>query len=232
MTTLLWGSKQVKERLIDKSEEYFLSKLENSLSVLFLRFARPVAEVLIRAPLNSDARDKIAKSLGVDIEIVDNYYTGEEAAFQILKRYAKYGYKLLYNPSTRQQVLGITGIAAPIINVATQIVIDVSSEFKSPQDDVIFEVENDINAFEEYLGAAIFEAAGFESYCVQELKGLIDSFREKQGTWMGVALNEWLQENPLLLAEIPPELRSQESNLEISDRLRQLSTALKISITY
>ncbi|MEH2024526.1 hypothetical protein [Nostoc sp.] len=102
----------------------------------------------------------------------------------------------------------------------------------SPQDDVTFEVENDINAFEEYLRAAIFEAAGFESYCIQELKGLIDSFREKQGTWTGIAHNEWLQENPLLLAEIPPELRSQESNLEVSDRLRQLSTVLKISITY
>ncbi|MEH1920711.1 dynamin family protein [Nostoc sp.] len=227
MTSLLWGSKQVKERLIDKSEEYFLSKLENSLSVLFLRFARPVAEVLIRAPLNSDARDKIAKSLGVDIEIVDNYYMGEEVAFQVLKRYAKYGYKLLYNPETRQQILGLTGVAAPIINVFTQTTIDIFSEFKSPQDDVIFEVENDINAFEEYLYAAIFEAAGFQSYCIQELKGLIDSFREKQGTWTGIAHNEWLQENPLLLAEIPPELRSQESNLEVSDRLRQLSTALK-----
>ncbi|WP_244918130.1 hypothetical protein [Nostoc linckia] len=177
--------------------------------------------------INSDARDKIAKSLGVDIEIVDNYYTGEEAAFRVLKRYAKYGYKLLYHPETRQQILGVTGVAAPIINVATQIAIDISSEFQSPQDDVIFEVENDINAFEEYLRAAIFEAAGFESYCIQELKGLIDSFREKQGTWTGIALNEWLQENPLLLAEIPPQLRSQESNLEVSDRLRQLSTALK-----
>jgi len=219
MTHLLWGSNQVKERLIDKSEEHFLSKLENSLSVLFLRFARPVAEVLIRAPLHSDARDKIAKSLGVDIEIVDNYYTGEEAAFKVLKRYAKYGYKLLYNLETRQQVLGITGVAVSNINAA--------SEFKALQDDVIFEVENDINAFEEYLCAAIFEAAGFESYCIQELKGLIDSFREKQGTWAGVALNEWLQGNPLLLAEIPLELRSQESNLEVSERLRQLSTALK-----
>jgi hypothetical protein len=227
MTNLLWGSNQVKERLIDKSEEYFLSKLENSLSVLFLRFARPVAEVLIRAPLNSDIRDKIAKSLGVDIEIVDNYYTGEEVAFKVLKRYAKYGYQLLYNPETRRQVLGVTGVVAPIINVAIQSAIDVATSFKSPQDDVIFEVENDINAFEEYLRAAIFEAAGFESYCIQELKGLIDSFREKQGTWTGVALNEWLQGNPLLLAEIPPELRSQESNLEVSDRLRQLSTALK-----
>ncbi|MBD2206768.1 dynamin family protein [Calothrix sp. FACHB-1219] len=219
MTNLLWGSSQVKERLIDKSEEYFLSKLENSLSVLFLRFARPVAEVLIRAPLNSDARDKIAKSLGVDIEIVDNYYTGEEAAFKVLKRYAKYGYQLLYNSVTRQQVLGVKEVPAAIINIV--------SELQSPQNDVIFEVENDINAFEEYLRAAIFEAAGFESYCIQELKGLIDNFREKQGTWTGIALNEWLQGNPLLLAEIPPELRSQESNLEVSERLRQLSTALK-----
>jgi hypothetical protein len=227
MTTLLWGSNQVKERLIEKSEEDFLSKLENSLSVLFLRFARPVAEVLIRAPLNSDARDKIAKSLGVDIEIVDNYYTGEEPAFQVLKRYVKYGYSLLYDRNVRQKVLGITGVIAPALDVATQIAIDVSNEFRDPQEDVVFEVENDINAFENYLCAAIFEAAGFEQYCIQELKGLIDSFREKQGTWMGIALNEWLQGNPFLLAEIPSQLRSQESNLEVSERLRQLSTALK-----
>lgn len=51
MTHLLWGSNQVKSRLIQNSEEYFLEKLENSLSVLFLRFARPVAECLIRCLL-------------------------------------------------------------------------------------------------------------------------------------------------------------------------------------
>ncbi|MFO0172527.1 MAG: hypothetical protein ACK51W_08595, partial [Aphanizomenon sp.] len=93
-----------------------------------------------------------------------------------------------------------------------------------------FEVENDINAFEEYLKFAIFNAASFESYCIQELKGLVDSFREKEGTWTGVALNEWLQGNPLLLAEIPNNLKSQESNLEVSERLRQLSIALKSNI--
>jgi len=227
MTTLLWGSNKVKEILIEKSDEYFLFKLENSLSVLFLRFARPVAEVLIRAPINSDARGKIAKSLGADIEIVDNYYMGEEPAFQVLKRYAKYGYNLLYNQEIRQQILGLTVVASPIIDVATKVAINVANEFKSPHDDVTFEVENDINAFAEYLRAAIFEAAGFESYYIQELKGLIDSFREQQSTWMGIAQNEWLQGNPLLLAELPQELRSQESNLEVSERLRQLSTALK-----
>ena len=222
MTSLLWGSDQVKARLIENSEDYFLAKLENSLSVLFLRFARPVAEALIRGPVNSDTRNKIIKSLGVDIEIVDNYYSGKEPAYSLLKRYVKYGADLLFNLEVRQQVLGITGIVTGIATAA------INNEI--PQQAVIFEVENDINAFEEYLKFAIFNAASFESYCIQELKGLVDSFREKEGTWTGVALNEWLQGNPLLLAEIPNNLKSQQSNLEVSERLRQLSIALKSNI--
>jgi hypothetical protein len=222
MTSLLWGSDQVKARLIENSEDYFLAKLENSLSVLFLRFARPVAEALIRGPVNSDTRNKIIKSLGVDIEIVDNYYSGKEPAYSLLKRYVKYGADLLFNLEVRQQVLGITGIVTGIATTA------INNEI--PQQSVIFEVENDINAFEEYLKFAIFNAASFESYCIQELKGLVDSFREKEGTWTGVALNEWLQGNPLLLAEIPNNLKSQQSNLEVSERLRQLSIALKSNI--
>jgi len=220
MTSLLWESNQVKFRLIESSEEYFLAKLENSLSVLFLRFARPVAEALIRGPVNSDTRNKIIKSLGVDIEIVDNYYSGEEAAFKILKKYVKYGSDLLFNPELRQQVLGVAGVATAI---------DVSKDLKHSQEAVVFEVENDINAFEEYLRYAIFGASGFESYCIQELKGLVDSFRDKEGTWTGVALNEWLQGNSILFAEIPDNLKSEESNLEVSERLRQLSIALKRS---
>lgn len=219
MTSLLWGSDQVKARLIENSEDYFLAKLENSLSVLFLRFARPVAEALIRGPVNSDTRNKIIKGLGVDIEIVDNYYSGKEPAYSLLKRYVKYGADLLFNLEVRQQVLGITGTVTGIATAA------INNEI--PQQAVIFEVENDINAFEEYLKFAIFNAASFESYCIQELKGLVDSFREKEGTWTGVALNEWLQGNPLLLAEIPNNLKSQASNLEVSERLRQLSIALK-----
>lgn len=227
ITDLLWGSSLVKNRLIEKSEAEFLAKLETGLSVLFLRFARPVAEVLIRAPLDSDARDKISKSIGVDIELIDNYYIGEEPAFKVLKKYAKYGYKLLYNPDTRKQILGITGNAAPILNFATEVAIDVSQKFTSPEDDVIFEVENDINALAEYLCAGIFHAAGFESYCIQELKDLIDSFRDKKGTWDGEALNQWERGNLQLLKELPVELRSQEYSLEVSERLRLLATALK-----
>jgi hypothetical protein len=231
MSSLLWGSSQVKERLIGYSEQEFLTRLENSLSVLFLRFARPVAEALIRGPVNSDTRSQIVKSLGVDVELIDNYYQGDEPAFRVLKKYVKYGSDLLFNPNLRQQVLGVTEIAKNVIGMTVDTVgvnwIDLADQLTPPREVVTFEVTNDINAFEEYLRHGIFEAAGFESYCIQELRGLVDIFREKEGTWAGVAQNEWYKENPQLVAELPANLKSQEFNLEVSERLRQLAIALK-----
>jgi hypothetical protein len=227
MSSLLWGSSQVKERLIGYSEDEFLIRLENSLSVLFLRFARPVAEALIRGPVNSDTRTQIVKSLGADVELIDNYYQGDEPAFRVLKKYVKYGSDLLFNRDLRQQVLGVTGIAEEVIGMTIDKVIDLADQLTPPREFVTFEATNDINAFEEYLRNGIFEAAGFESYCIQELRGLVDLFREKEGTWAGVAQNEWYKENPQLLAELPANLKSQEFNLEVSERLRQLSIALK-----
>ena len=226
MTDLMWGSPHVKERLIESNEDVFLQKLENSLSVLFLRFARPVAEALIRGPLDSETRTDIVKSIGVDIEIVDNYYQGDEPAFKVLKRYVKYGSELLFNPVLRQQILGVAEIVTQAAEAASQKIDEAAENQRSSQESVVFEVENDISALEEYLRSAIFDAAGFESYCIQELKGLLDKFREKEGTWSGVAINEWLQENPALLSEVPSNLKSKELNLEVSERLRQLSIAL------
>ncbi|MDB9388710.1 dynamin family protein [Microcystis aeruginosa] len=231
MSSLLWGSSQVKERLIGYSEQEFLTRLENSLSVLFLRFARPLAEALIRGPVNSDTRSQIVKSLGVDVELIDNYYQGDEPAFRVLKKYVKYGSDLLFDPNLRQQVLGVTEIAKNVIGMTVDTVgvnwIDLADQLTPPREVVTFEVTNDINAFEEYLRHGIFEAAGFESYCIQELRGLVDIFREKEGTWAGVAQNEWYKENPQLVAELPANLKSQEFNLEVSERLRQLAIALK-----
>jgi GTPase Era involved in 16S rRNA processing len=221
MTGLLWGSPQVKASLIENSDQYFLVKLENSLSVLFLRFARPVAKALIQGPVNSDTREEIVRSLGVDIELVDNYYSGEEPAFRVLKRYVKYGSALLFDAGLRQNILGVADNASSNSDHSE------ASNPRSPQASVVFEVETDLDAFEQYLCHAIFDAAGFEAYCIQELQGLVDSFRDKGGTWAGVAINEWLQENPLLLAELPSDLRPKELNVEVSDRLRQLATALR-----
>jgi len=58
------------------------------------------------------------------------------------------------------------------------------------------------------------------------IKRISRFFLKKNGTWTGVAQNEWYKENPQLLAELPANLKSQEFNLEVSDRLQQLSIAL------
>ena len=229
MTNLLWGSRKVKERLIGHSEDEFLARLENSLSVLFLRFSRPIAEALIRGPVKSDTRIQLVKSLGPDIELIDNYYQGNEPAFSVLRKYAKYGSDLLFNATLRQEVLGVADIATEVVGITIDKVIDLADDLAPPREVVTFEVVNDINAFEEYLCNGFFDAAGFESYFIQELRNLVDLFQDKQGTWAGVAASEWEQENPRLLNELPENLKSQEFNLEVSERLRQLSIALKRS---
>ncbi|WP_460194817.1 dynamin family protein [Thermosynechococcus sp. FA-CM-4201] len=221
MTSLLWGSSLVHDRLIGSSGNLFAFKLENSLSVLFLRFARPVAEAIIRGPVNSDTRNEVVKNLGVDVEIVDNYYNGKEPAFQVLRRYVRYGSKLLFDSGLRREVLGVS---QPTTLEDFQ---PLACEPQSPEEVVTFEVLCDIKAFKEFLLSAIFDAAGFESYCIQELKGLVDQFRDMEGTWAGVALNEWLQGNPALLSEVPNSLKSLEINLEVSERLRQLVSSLQ-----
>ena len=214
MTSSLYDSEEVKNRLIANTDEY-VEALNRSLSVLFLRFARPMVESLVRAPVGSEMRQNIVKNIGVDIDILDNYYEGEESAFSCLKRYIKYGRDLLYDRSIREKILGI---AEPIVEA---FIIE-----PTPEAAVIAEVEADLMAVETYLRSAIFEAAGFQQYCLQELDRLRDMFINSEATWSGVVQNEWLENNPKLLAALPAQLRSHEVDLEVSDRLRQLSIAL------
>ena len=215
LTTLLWDSPEVKERLIGDTEQ-FLEILRRSLTALFLRFARPVADSLIPGPLDSETRKRIVKRLGVDIEIVDNYYRGEEKAFAVLKRYVNRGSKLLYDPNLRYEVLGVREVSE-----------DVPQQPNNSAEEVSLEIETDIKALRTYLRSAIFGAAGLEQFCLQELDDLRDRFIRYEAVWRGVAQNEWLEENSLLIAEIPDNLKAHEVNLEVSDRLRNLSTALK-----
>ena len=214
ISALMWNSPEVKLRLIEDVEDY-VEALNRSLSVLFLRFARPMVEALVRGPVDSEMRGNIVKRLGPDIEILDNYYSGESAEFKILKRFANYGMKLLYDLTIRERVLGIQ-----------EIVEQVAQSVLTPEQLLVREVEADLQAVEVYLKEAIFEAAGFRQYCSQELDRLRDKFISSKAVWNGVATNEWLGENPLLLSELPDNLKKLEVNLEVCDRLRQLTIAL------
>ncbi len=231
ISSLMWNSPQVKLRLIEDAEKY-VEALDRSLSVLFLRFARPMVEALVRSPVDSEMRSSIIKRLGPDIEILDNYYSGESPEFKTLKRFANYGMKLLYDLTIREKVLGVQQIAeivkmSEVVELAGQVIQPVLT----PEELLIREVEADLKAVEVYLKEAIFEAAGFRQYCSQELDRLRDKFINSQAVWNGVATNEWLGENPLLLSELPDNLKKLEVNLEVSDRLRQLTAALDKTVS-
>ena len=217
ISSLMWNSNEVKLRLIEDAEDY-VEDLNRSLRVLFLRFARPMVKALVLGPVDSQLRSSTIKRLGPDIEILDNYYSGERKEYRVLKQVANHGMKLLYNASVRERVLG-----SGIQEVIEKIVDSVST----PERLLIQEVEADLNAVEVYLKQAIFEAAGFKQYYDQEMERLRDKFINSKPAWNGVAMNEWVGENVQLLSELPDELRKHEVNLEVSDRLRQLTIALE-----
>lgn len=235
----LWGSKTVKTKLV-QNETNYVSLLEHSLNALFLRFARPVVELLVRAPVGSTTRKEARKKMGADIEIIDNYYSGGEPALERLCQYANHGVKLLTDESKRKEVLGtsanmvIESILAsnPFANIAISAVKSIANEVTetlvNEKDAMIAEVEADIRVLEHYLIYGIFDASGFSAFCQQELDNLRDSFLDVniRGYWTGVVQNEWQAGNVELLKELPINLQSFQFNTETSDRLKQLRVSL------
>jgi hypothetical protein len=235
----LWHSKAVKTKLVN-NDALYISLLEHSLNTLFLRFARPVVELLIRAPVGSQTRKEARKKMGADIEIIDNYYSGEEPALERLCQYANHGVSLLTDEQKRKDVLGVSANAVidsliasnPFVtialNAAKNVVHELNESMTNEQDTMIAEVEADIRVLEHYLIYGIFEASGFSAFCQQELDNLRDSFLDVDniGYWTGVVRNEWQAGNTALLQELPPLLQSLKFNIETSDRLKQLRMAL------
>ena len=240
----LWGSKTVKTKLVH-NETIYVSLLEHSLNTLFLRFVRPVVELLVRAPVGSTTRKEARKKMGADIEIIDNYYSGGEPALERLSRYANHGVKLLTDESKRKEVLGtsanmvIESIIAsnPFANIAISAVKSIANEVTetlvNEKDTMIAEVEADIRVLEHYLIYGIFDASGFSAFCQQELDNLRDSFLDVniRGYWAGVVQNEWGAGNVELLKELPINLQSFQFNTETSDRLKQLRVSLDAVIS-
>lgn len=236
MQHALWDSEEVERRLI-QDKPHYKENLERSFNTLFLRFARPIAEVLLRKPLGSAARHEIFKRLDADIEIIDNYIQTDEPAFKRVGRYARHGADLLVNPRLRSEVLGVSASAAKFVlrknflaNIALEAVETAMTNNKDQTADtldrLITEVESDLQALEQFLLQGVFDAAGFKAFREQELGQLRDDFLDKKSTWAGVVQNEWKRGNPSLLQELPTHLQGQKFDTAVSDKLRQLGIAL------
>jgi len=107
--TLMYGSNRVE---ISIASGYSAEKeyLEKSLQILFLRFARPLADVLVRAPIGSQTREFNVRQLGADIELFDLYLARRDdidPAFRQLKLMADHGSgNLLFDENIRNENIG------------------------------------------------------------------------------------------------------------------------------
>jgi hypothetical protein len=248
MRRLLWNSQDVERFLVDErgrpspalDQEY----LQNTLKVLFLRFARPVANALVRAPVGSDTRNDIIRDLGADIELLDGYLPVEiDPALRQLRRFAKNGIDLLLNPQVRELVLGPVPAALPLKRLNSVITalqragdgagsLPSATETLNRQRAVIREVVGDVEALQVFLLEAVFEASGFRSFCLVELQRLRDCFSSNGPQWSNLVRDEWQTGNPLLMNHLPPNLQTLETDTVVSDRLRNLAEALaKVDFT-
>jgi hypothetical protein len=241
MAKRLFGARGVRDRVLE-SEEKFQRKVLHGIEALFLRFARPVTDVLVRYPKGSVGRRSHIEQTSIDLDTIDNYVTDVDPAHKNLRKFARYGIDLLNNPVVRTAVLGIAGgtVGAAIKGVVTaggamaaapdreDIAAARARNTAATPEEVIAEVEGDLAAVEVYLTHGIFAAAGIGAYREQELLHLLYEFVRlgDAGVWSAVMDNEQQRGNHLLLGALPIELKDRAFNAEVSERLHQLRLAL------
>ncbi len=231
MTQQLWGSSFVEQQIVGDFKS-FEDRLRSSLKALFLRFVRPVAEALIRGPLDTELRRALIGALERDIDTMDIYFpeSGEEI-YRIFKRYLRYGVRLLTDEPTIKKELQNKEPPAALMKALQEASGQVAGSTSDLQlkRDLIQQVESDILALEYYLLHSLFVASGFQAFCVQEMENLRDQFyeMEEKDVWNHIAAEEFSRGNPLLLKELPPHIRPQELQTVVSDHLRQLGISLR-----
>lgn len=222
---LLWGSEIVEVELMGDIQQ-FNRRITHGLETLFLRFSIPIIDVFIQHPLATESRKKLIKNSLIDLDIVDQYYDGEEPALEQIKLSAKYSRFLMRNPLLRQAVLRI-----PVEKLSGN-----ASDFRKNDypkmaktvEEVIEEVEGDLDLVERYLIESIFSASGLTGYFRQELSRLRDRFMSPHLEDAARAIMDGLyhDRDPLLMNELPAELRITGINIEVSNALKELRTAL------
>lgn len=223
MSDLLWDSKEVARRLLDE-RPHLQQELEGKLRTLFLRFARPLVSIIVKSPLASVNREALLKKLGVDVELLDNYYPDKgEPAYRQLKLWARYGARLLSDKALRERILGVV---EPRDKSPKPQSAEKPTESRT-NEEVLKEVQADLEAVRVYLLDAVYPAAGFEAFYEEELRGLCEWFVFEKAAWAGVARNEYFAGNPRLLEKLPPHLRQLSYDTEVSERLRQLRISLE-----
>ncbi len=200
---LLWDTDDIRKTLlhshIDESIEQ--ARIRHGFQVLFLRFGRVAVEAFIAKPLQ--ARERLLSERAAEIKTLEAFYQGPDNAKHEggLTHYLRYGLwnvlKAVAAPAparTSTRTNGPKNVAQELVNTATEALKKTVEEpEKAPEpatfDEVVDEINEDLAALQDYLKNSVFYAAGFITYCNQELERIRNRFKEMEDNdrqWIGI----------------------------------------------
>ena len=234
---LLWETEEVRKTLLHTDESIEQARIRHGFQVLFLRFGRVAVEAFIAKPLQ--ARERLLNERSAEIKTLEAFYQGPDANKQDVTHYLRYGLwanKSLIPPAVGRTVK--TAIKAAISpDVANSSTDQVNPARKISEDheklpepnnfeQVVEEINGDLAALKDYLKNSVFYAAGFVTYCNQELERIRNRFKEMEDNdrqWIGLIRTAVKYErNPNIPYNIAHSRRDFRMRREIAMELKEV----------
>ena len=228
---LLWETEEVRRTLLHShlDEGIEQARIRHGFQVLFLRFGRVAVEAFIAKPLQ--ARDRLLSERAAEIKTLEAFYNGADKTKQEggLTHYLRYGLWAVLNktvPAGRSRNAA-KAVADAIITEATTPTKEIEKATE-PQnfEEVVAEINGDLAALQDYLKNSVFYAAGFITYCNQELERIRNRFKEMEDNerqWIGIIRTAVKYErNPLIPYNIAHTRRDFQIRRELALELKEV----------
>lgn len=236
---LLWNTEEVRRTLLHSHADESLeqARIRHGFQVLFLRFSRVAVETFIAKPLQ--ARERLLSERAAEIKTLEAFYQGIDKAKQEggLTHYLRYGLweKLVSPPATTRNKNkaanaqeAVAAIMPEVVSIAKKVMEEQQEKAPEPNnfDAVVAEINGDLAALEDYLKNSVFYAAGFITYCNQELESIRNRFKEMEDNdrqWIGIIRTAVKYEkNPAIPYSIAHSKRDFRLRREIALELKEI----------
>ncbi len=228
---LLWETEEVRRTLLHShlDEGIEQARIRHGFQVLFLRFGRVAVEAFIAKPLQ--ARDRLLHERAAEIKTLEAFYQGEDKTKQEggLTHYLRYGLWAVLN-KTVPAGRGRNTAKAVADALITEAVAPTKELEKAGEptnfEEVVAEINGDLAALQDYLKNSVFYAAGFITYCNQELERIRNRFKEMEDNerqWIGIIRTAVKYErNPLIPYNIAHTRRDFQIRRELALELKEV----------
>jgi hypothetical protein len=245
--SLLWETEEVRKTLLhsDVDENLEQARIRHGFQVLFLRFSRVAVEAFIAKPLH--ARERLLNERAAEIKTLEAFYQGDDKAKHEggLTHYLRYGLwtkltqsgaagsraKAAEKPPAKSQVIQdiVNAVAAEAMPPAKKAAEEPENMSVNEPDNfeaVVAEINGDLTALLDYLKNSVFYAAGFITYCNQELERIRNRFKEMEDNdrqWIGIIRTAVKYEkNPNIPYNIAHTRRDFRMRREIAVELKEV----------